>query len=371
MFSLVLLTSTAWADGQISFGATYNGWNTNYTAPAQDNGYEVLVPVAVSCRLVPELNIYGQGEFMTAGDTYTGNDGSVGTYNLSHFSDTVLGSELNFKLFSLHSMLSAAVNVPTGDTTWNTKEQSSIPPTQFIDSRYSGRGLGISAFYGLSFPAGRGEYSAGLGYLYSGAFNPSYGTVTTVTSLQLGDAVFLALNRVVPFQNDENEIIRFSVYQSFPTMENGQNYYQLGTNFNGSYNWSNPKALSFEIGAQYYLPSAWSNGGAPLTTETNNSNGPRVYADSTYAFGDFSLTGLVKYIFQNGYTTADIYYNGGGFLAEIEPSYRIKLEGDSAIKISAAVDYVYANNNAVDMNDNIASTQYLMWTLATAYEIKL
>jgi hypothetical protein len=307
---------------------------------------------------------------MTANDTYT-SGGSNGTYTLSNLSDTVLGGELTFKTFSLKSIFNAAVNFPTGDTTWNTKEQSSIPPTQFIDSRYSGRGWGASGFYGISLPDGRGEFSAGVGYLYSGAFNPSYGNVTTVNSLSLGSAVFLALNRVMPFKNDENEIIRFSVYQSFPSVENGQNYYQLGTNFNGSYNWSNPKALSFEVGAQYYLPSAWATNDGPLVTESLNSNGPRVYADSTYVFDDFSITGQVKYIFQNNYTPGNAYYNGGGFLAGVGPAYRLKTGEDSALKFSAELDDVYANNYGVDANGNLTNVNFLFWTLTTGYEMKL
>jgi hypothetical protein len=368
---LLSMTSGAWADGQLSLGATYDGWNTNYAAPAQDNGYELLVPMAISYRFIPELNIYSQGEFMIANDTSTSN-GSNTTYTLSNLSDTVLGGELSFNTFSLKSIFSAAINIPTGDTTWNTKEQSSVPPTQFIDSRYSGRGLGASGFYGISLPDGRGEFSAGVGYLYSGAFNPSYGNVTTVNSLSLGSAVFFALNRVMPFKNEENEFIRFSVYQSFPTTENGQNYYQLGTNFNGSYNWSNPKAFSFELGAQYYLPSAWALNGGPLVTESLNSNGPRIYADSTYAFEDFSITGQVKYIFQDDYAPGTpVYYNGGGLLFGLGPAYRLKLAEDSSLKFSAMADYVYANNNGLDVNNNLTSTQYIFWTVTTAYEMNL
>ncbi len=366
----LIMTSASWADGQLSLGATYDGWNTNYAAPAQDNGYEGLIPVAVSYRFVPELNIYSQGEFMIASDTST-SGGSNTNYTLSNFSDTVLGVELNFETFSLKSIFNAAVNIPTGNTSWNTSEQSSVPPTQFIDSRYSGRGLGASGFYGVSLPDGRGEFSAGIGYLYAGAFNPSYGNVTTVNSLSLGSSVFFALNRVMPFQKDENEIIRFSVYQSFPTVENGQNYYQLGTNFNGSYNWSNPKALSFEVGAQYYLPSSWANSNGQLVTESLNSNGPRIYADSTYAFGDFSLMGIVKYIFQNNYSPGDAYYNGGGFLVGFEPNYRLGIDEGSALKFSAGLDAVYANNYGVDVNGNLTNVDFLFWTVTTAYEMKL
>ncbi|HTA75750.1 MAG TPA: hypothetical protein VK791_01185 [bacterium] len=359
----MLMTTGAWADGQFILGATYNGWNTNYQAPAQDNGYEFLVPVDVSYRFMPELKLYGQGEFMAANDV-----GSAGTYTLSNFSDTILGAELNFKTFGLSSLCNVAFNVPTGDTSWSTKEQNSIVPTQFIDSRYSGRGFGMSAFYGLALPEGRGAYNVGVGYLYSGAFNPSYGNITAITALKLGDAVFFAANHITPYQDDQNEIVRFSIYQSFATLENNQNYYQLGTNFNASYNWSNPKALSFEVGTQLYMPSSWSTNGGPLVTEVKNSNGPRVYATSSYAFGDLSVAGVVKYIFQSDST---INYNGGGFLAGLGPAYRLKLAEDSDIKFSGMVNYVNANNNATDANGNLTSTQYIMWTLSTAYEVKL
>jgi len=359
----MLMTTGAWADGQFTLGATYNGWNTNYQAPAQDNGYEFLVPVDVSYRFIPELKLYGQGAFMAANDV-----GSAGTYTLSNFSDTILGAELNFKTFGLSSIGNVAFNVPTGDTSWSTKEQNSIVPTQFIDSRYSGRGFGLSAFYGVALPEGRGAYNVGVGYLYSGAFNPSYGNVTAITALKLGDAVFLAANHITPYQDDQNEIIRFSIYQSLATLENNQNYYQLGTNFNASYNWINPKALSFEMGTQVYLPSSWSTNGGPLVTEVKNSNGPRVYATSSYAFGDLSLGGVVKYIFQSDST---VNYNGGGFLAGLGPTYRLKLAEDSDIKFSGMANYVNANNNATDANGNLTSTQYIMWTLSTAYEVKL
>jgi hypothetical protein len=110
--------------------------------------------------------------------------------------------------------------------------------------------------------------------------------------------------------------------------------------------------------------------------ESSNSNGPRIYADLTYAFGDLSLTALGKYIFQNGYGVGVVNadgssYNGGGYLAGIGPAYRLKIDTDSALKISGSFDYIYANNNAVDANSNVTSTDYLFWTVTTSYEMKL
>ncbi len=364
------LSASAMANGSLNIGASYDGWSTNYVAPSMDNGYEVFTPVGFSFDLDPQISVYAQSEFATA--NYVGPTGAVGsvtnmTYNLTNISDTVAGGKISFKTFGLKSVFEAAINIPTGDTSWETKAQISEPPIQFVDDRYSGRGLGLSGFYGLSLPDGRGEYTVGGGYLYAGAFNPNYGLSTNT---KLGDAVFGALNRVTPMSNDENEIIRVSVYQSFPTYENGVNVYQLGTNFNASYNWSNPKALSFEIGGQVYLPSSY-NG----TTEAYNSNGPRVYGVATYAFDDFTLSGRLKYIFQNDYPTnqslAQANDGGGGFQAGIEPGYRFRMDETSFLKVSASFDEIYANNYAYTTSGGLTGLNFLFWAIHTEYQWKL
>lgn len=370
LLALLGLSANAMAEGSLDIGASYDGWSTNYVAPSIDNGYEVFVPVGVSFNLDPRISVYAQSEFATA--NYEGPTGSVGsitnvTTDLTNVSDTVAGGKLSFKTFGLKSILEAAVNIPTGDTSWETKAQISEPPVQFIDDRYSGRGLGLSGFYGVSLPDGRGEYTVGGGYLYAGAFNPNYGISNNI---KLGDAIFGAVNRVTPFSNDENEIIRLSVYQSFPTYENGVNTFQLGTNFNASYNWNNPKALSFEVGGQVYLPSSY-NG----TTEGHNSNGPRVYGTATYAFNDFTLTGRLKYIFQNDYPTTDPLAQandgGGGFQAGIEPGYRFHMDENSFLKVSASLDDIYANNYANTTSGGLTGVNYLFWALHTEYQWKL
>jgi hypothetical protein len=367
---MTLLVGNAWAAGQLSIGASYDGWNSNYVSPSKDSGWEVFTPVSLGLSLDPQLGVYVQGEFATANyisTSGTAGNTTVSNISLTNVSDTVLGGKYTFNSFGLKSVFEAAVNIPSGDPSWEDKAQLSEPPVQFIDDRYTGRGLGLSGFYGLSLPDGRGEYSVGAGYLYAGAFNPNF---NQVTNEKLGDAVFLAVNRVTPFQNDENEIFRVSAYQSFPTYESGQNIFQLGTNFNASYNWSNPKALSFEVGGQVYLPSSY-NG----TTESHNSNGPRVYASSTYAFDDLALTGRAKYIFQNDYPTTDpLAQNsdgGGGWQLGFEPSYRFRMDDSSFLRISGSIDYIYANNYGQDANANLTSVTYLFWAAHTEYVWKL
>ncbi|HXL73521.1 MAG TPA: hypothetical protein VN963_07860, partial [bacterium] len=93
--------------------------------------------------------------------------------------------------------------------------------------------------------------------------------------------------------------------------------------------------------------------------------------DSTYVFGDFSLMGIVKYIFQNNYAPGAEYYNGGGFLVGIEPTYRLRMGEDSSLKFSAGLDDVYANNYGVDVNGNLTNVNFLFWTVSTSYEMKL
>ena len=94
------VTDKVMAEGQLSIGAHYDGWSTNYTAPTQDNGYEVYTPLAISYDLTPEWSFYAQSEFATA--NYVGPTGPVGsvtnvTTNLTNISDTVAGGKFSFR----------------------------------------------------------------------------------------------------------------------------------------------------------------------------------------------------------------------------------------------------------------------------------
>src|SRR5258707_493973 len=148
-----ILSSFAFA-GQLNLGAQFQGWNSNYAPPANISGWEIWAPISMNFKLDSGINVYAQGEFGNEGYTYIDDKGNGGTTYLTAFSDTVVGGEFNFKSFSAPSVLNVGINLPTGDPTWEAKQIGSNIPTQFIDSRYRGRGLGFSAMYGLSFPAG-------------------------------------------------------------------------------------------------------------------------------------------------------------------------------------------------------------------------
>jgi hypothetical protein len=367
--ALFIFPFSAMAEGELGLGVQGDGWNSNY--PTQNNGYDILVPLTLAYKANPNVNLYGQTEF--ASGSYTDSVSGTETINLNNISDTVVGGEVHFKTGSLPSIVNIGINLPTGDPTWETKEIASSIPTEFVDSRYRGRGLGFSALYGISLPEGKGEYGVAGGFLYSGAFNPSYGlNAGPNNSLNLGDAAFLALNHVQPHSEDENEIVRFSVYQSFPSAQNGQNVFELGTNFNASYNWSNPKAFSFELGAQAYLPSERANNLGYLVQESSNSYCPRFYITPSYAFGDFVVAAEAKYIMQNDYSPGNLYYDGGGWLLSLTPSYRFKLDDASSFKVLASFTDVYALNlGPYNGNVNSANVNFNLWTVSTSYEMKL
>jgi hypothetical protein len=361
---LAFLPTTSFA-GQLSLGGKFVGWSSNYLQPF--NGYEIWAPLSFNFKLKGGLGFYGQTEYGMG--HYTDSlGGTANTIKLNALSDSVLGGEINFESFNVPSILNIGFNIPTGDPTWESKQVASSIPTQFINSRYQGRGFGVSALYGLSFPAGGAEIGAAAGYLYSGAFNPSASAASG--NLKLGDSIFLSFNHVQPFSGNQSQIIRLSGFYFLPTQEGGQNVFQMGPNINASYSWSNPKALSLEVGGQYYL-SAQRMIGGQFAAEPKASFGPRFYVVPSYAFWDLAVAGRVKYILANSYATTETFYNGGGLLYGIEPSYRLKLGSDSALHFSAGYDGIIAMNAGIDIDGAKTNVLYTNWTAGVTYEVKL
>ena len=369
IFGLLLLMTLPVVSvaGDLSFGVQYQMWDLNSSRP--NNGSEIWVPASMVLNLNDDIKLYGQGMFGN-GNYTDSTTGLTQTQNLTSFSDAILGSELHFKSFGLPAILNIAFNVPTGDPSWELKQFQANIPTEFVDSRYRGRGFGVNAMYGISVPSGGGEYGLALGYSYSGAFNPNYGAGIAIDQLKLGDSAFFSLNHFQPFTGDQSEVIRLSVFQGLPTQQNGQNVLQLGMNFNASYGWTNPKGLSFEVGGQAWLPSQVSNNGQ-WGTEPKLSLGPRFYLNPSYSFGDLSIAGRFKYILQNGYDASQVgLYDGGGFLLGIEPSYTVKLGTDSALRFFGSYDYILNVNT--DLNTGQAANFYYNhFTFGTNYQIKL
>ncbi len=344
--------------GKIDVGAEYVGWGTNNTG---STGSEILVPLTLSAIPWGGAKIYAQTEF--ANGSYSDSVVAPETINLSNLSDTVLGFETNFNSFSVPSILNVGLNIPTGDPTWEFKQTNSIVPTYFIDSDYRGRGLGLSCLYGISMSAGSEQYGLAAGYLYSGAFNPGYSSAEA-EQLKLGDSAFLSMNRVADRGNGQTDVIRLSVFYFLDTQINGSNLLQMGPNLNASYGWQNPKALSFEVGGQYFFP-------AQQAGQSVNLLGSRFYATPSYAFGDFTITGQFKYVLSNGYSSSDIgQYVGGGWLAGLEPSYKFQLDKSSSLRVSASYDYVHATGGGL-FDGSVVDVDYGHWTFGTHYEVNL
>lgn len=368
-FSVV--AAVGWAN-ELSLGVQYQNWSLNSAFPY--GGSEIWAPFAMNFKVNDDISLFGQGEFGHGNYTDSPN-GVTNTVNLTAFSDLVLGGELKFKSFSLPSVLNIGFNVPSGDTSWESKQIPANLPTEFVDSRYRGRGFGVNAMYGFSMPLGNGEIGVAGGYAYTGAFNPNYGIGPQSLPLKLGDSVFIALNHYQPFSNNQNQVIRASVYQSLPTQQGGQDIFQMGTNFNASYNWVNPAAFSFELGGQVWLaarrPDLTNNGS--LAAEPNLSFGPRAYLNASYAFGDFAVAGRAKYILANGYSVsvAPTFYDGGGYLLGIEPSYLWKVESDSAIRFFGSYDFITALNMGVDVTSGQPTNLYYnRFVLGATYLLK-
>ena len=354
--------------GQLSLGTEYQTWTTNYTPSV--NGSEFWLPLSLNFKMGADFNFYGQTEF--GNGNYV--DPISGSQSLSALSDTVVGGELHFKSFAAPSILNVGLNLPTGDPTWESKQVVASIPTEFMDSHYRGRGFGISALYGLSFPSGNGEFGAAAGYMYSGAYNPSYSGLP-ISNLKIGDSIFLAFNHVQPYPGNQSEIIRLSAYYSLPTLNGSTNIYQLGSNLNASYSWVNPSGLSVEVGAQYWATGQIADTTGNWSPEGHAFYGPRFYLNPSYAFGDLTISGNLKYVLDNGNDRSSAYYDGGGFLGGIGPTYLLKLDSSSDFKLSILYDYIAWLNAAVGVGETTgvrdANAIYDLWTFGATYEVKL
>jgi hypothetical protein len=353
--------------GSLDVEEKYVGWESSSPLSYPDNGSEFLTPLTLSVFPWNGGRIYAQSEYAVG--SYTDSLNGTETISLNDLSDTVVGLETEFKSFSLPSLLNVGFNLPTGDSSWETQQSNSIVPTEFIDSDYRGRGFGMSLLYGLSFPAGKEQYGAAVGYLYSGAFNPYYGQSQ---QLKLGDSVFISLNHASDHGDGQSDVVRVSAFYFLPTQQDGTNLLQLGPNLNASYGWSNPKAFSFEAGTQCFLPAQQAVNGQ-LSGPSQELYGPRFYFNPSYVFGDFTLAGQAKYILSNGFSPGDNsgLYDGGGWLVGLEPSLLVKLDARSGLKFSAGYEYVFWQDGDNDSSGNRVNVEYGHWSFGTDYEVTL
>jgi hypothetical protein len=355
------------AQSFLSLGAQYNGWAANSIAPF--NGHEIMAPFDIGFQMDKDWNLYGQTAF--ANGSYTDSVSGTETLNLTAMSDSVIGTGINFQMFGTPALFDLAVNIPTGDPSWEVKEGASNVPTEFIDTRYVGAGFGMSAMYGLAFPNGKIDWGVAAAYYYSGALSPDYGSIPS--SEKLGDSFLLGLNRTESFDNNKNSVIRFSASDFLTTQISGADTLRLGPNLNLSYAFNDPKGLSYEIGGQFFLPADRLYGGT-LSMEPHDSLGQRFYLSPSLALGgDWSVGGMVKYITPNGYSPSDpsALYDGGGFLFGLTPSYAWKWDAASTLTLSASYDFIIHHDAGFDAGGGRLDLDYSYWTIGATYGVKL
>jgi len=348
-------------DFTLRIGAQFQGWSGDFVEPY--NGVELWAPLSLSYRLDKDLRFFLLGKVGTG--SYTDSVGATKTQNLADLTDTVLGGVGNFMHFGLPALLDLRVNLPTGDPSWESKQIPASIPTEFIGSRYQGRGFGVSAFYGLSFPEGKSSFGAGLGYLYTEAFVTDEVLSSLSDGLRLGDALFLVLNRIQDLKAGRSDRFRLTGTFFLPTLEGGEEIFHMGPNVNLSYAFLDPKGFSWEAGAQIFTPARRPGGGG-LVAEPKNSFGQRLYFVPTLALEDgWAVSGRLKVIFANGYAEGEALYNGGGFLGGLEPSYKLDLGDRSSLKFSASYDRVLHTGGGQGGMD----AQYERWVLGTEYQV--
>ncbi len=352
------------AQSFLNLGVEYNGWAANSDEPF--DGHEIMVPFNIGLQLDKGWDLYGQTAF--ANGSYTDSTAGTETLNLTDMTDSVIGTGIHFQMFGTPAMLDLAANLPTGDASWEVKESASDVPTEFIDTRYQGRGFGFSALYGLAFPSGTTDWGVAAGYYYSGSLNPDYGSIPS--SEKLGDSLYLALNRVETFAQGQTSALRLSAFYFLTTQVSGVDTLRLGPNVNLSFAFNDPKGFSYEIGGQFFLPAERLYGGS-LSTEPQNSLGQRFYLAPTLALGDLALAGMIKYILPNGYSASDFtsgLYDDGGFLFGLTPSLALKMDAQSSLTLSAGYDFIIHQNADSTHSLNV---DYSYWTVGASYGVKL
>lgn len=365
--SFLLISAAApavFAGGAFGTGARYERWESNFERPF--NGWEAWMPLHLQFTAGDALQFYAESRWGTG--NYESSLGVVPhTDRRTAFSDTVAGGEASFMVFGQPSLFSLEFNLPTGDEEWEARQMAANIPTEFVPSRYRGRGFGVSALFGMVFPGEGTQTGAALGYLFSGSFNPDQALVAN--DLKIGDSVFLAWNRIRASESGRETRWRIAFLHFRPSERDGRGVFQLGQNVNFSYGRFRAEGISWELAAELYAKSKRREG-EELKTEAHHSLGPRFTLLPAWSRGNFSLLGHLKWVAPNGYPEENANFDAGGWRFGLEPALRLGTGSRSSLRLSTSWDSVIDRKGGLDAAGNRIDVTYHRWTFGSEYEVR-
>src|SRR5581483_8960287 len=127
-------------------------------------------------------------------------------------SDSTLGMNLNLDMGnSVKSSFIGSLNIPTGDTTWESKEQLGSIPYVFEPSYYHGRNWGGNFFYTLEMASHGSQLGLGLGYMATSTYDTG---ISDIGTYYPGDTV--AATGTIGFEMSPSETWAFRLIKTFP-----------------------------------------------------------------------------------------------------------------------------------------------------------
>ena len=351
---------------ELNIGGQVWAWGMNVSG--NYGGTEFYVPAFISINPAPDLSLYAQSEF-----GYSQTDALYfyppTNNSFSGLSDTNLGAKWRATSGSAQPFVNLGVNLPTGQR--SVRALQFLVPSEFVDARYQGVTFGLSLLAGVKFPDGEGEYRVEAGYMSPGVFNTTFDIPPGNTAYsEFEDTFLLSAGYAQNFKDGPNQA--FGAWFLFHDAGNygGLSNYEYGPNIDLYYQWRDPKAFSLEAGAADFLPSQITTGpSGGLTTEPDNSRGPRLYLNPSYTKGQVAFDAWINHVFANNYPQTDVNFDGGGWLLGIGPIWTITGADHTALKLSAAYNKIIVADGTFDSMGNRVDLQYDLFKLGADYEI--
>jgi len=368
---LALLSGPALADqAEFQLGYIFDSWTSNFISSGSENR-------------IPASFHFASGDFSLLADTsfvmgdyeQTAVDTSpASSYKPSQFSDSSLSAAMNFHLGpSLLSSVSGALNIPTGNSAWESQSENGAIPFLFEPSFYHGRGWGGSFFWGVTSTEEAFHWGMGAGYLLTTTYNVGLAgesdfnpgdSLLVVGSLggKLSETEQLGMRVIHTFAFESkvtDAAFKFTSAES--TVLAGQWLSRLG-------------ADRFVLNASY---SFYSRGMVADTVtslqvrEQENFLGDRLEIRPFLGYqagpGVALESGLVwKRIFPNGYSAADTgHYQAGGNLFGAEQSLTLTMDSGVFLNFAGLYHLILDEKSALDAGNNLTDVAYNRITFGT------